>query len=336
MTWRTSRLIPTSVWDEIAADSAPTGFVRRRLLPHLPHEVFVGETRPRRERVLLLEINGAPLGLPTRHPSSKGLDVVVDEASPDQTRIRLTSTSAAGDPVFAELADDVVGVLAEDPGHGAAARVLTRVIAWQAFFAQRREQFTVEKAAGLFSELVVLKKVILPALGSAEGVVAWIGPDPAIQDFQRGGLVVEVKSFRGNGPGRLLISSERQLDLVGLSDLYVAYVRLDQRQEGPGITLADLIEDVRKSIADSTFADQLFREKLLNYGWHDSAAELRRERYEVRSNELFEVVDGFPRIVPDDLALGVSGVSYSVERSAIEAFLRRWDTLIAKLKEEVA
>jgi hypothetical protein len=259
--------------------------------------------------------------------------VEVDSSASDLVRIRLTSSSTAEDPLFAELAADVVGVLARNPGEGAAARVLGRVIAWQSFFATRRDEFSPERAAGLFAELTVLSTAFLPTIGASPSLSAWYGPDPAVQDFQHGDIAVEVKSFRGNGPGQLLISSERQLETIGVGELYVAYVRLDQRQEGTGVTLGKTIATLKNSISNSPFAYDLLQHRLLSYGWHNSYTELRTEKYQVRSSELFEVRSGFPRITSSNLPNGVREISYSVDRSAIEEFLVPWNVFADRLKE---
>lgn len=322
-----------SLWGKLSEDPITDGLIRRRVQPTLLHDVFIGELRPGRERVLILEIRGGHVGLPERQPSSKGLRVDVEDSAPDLVKMRLTSTSRAGASLFAELADDVVGLLAANPGDGAAKRVIDRIIAWQAFFAAKRDDFSPERAAGLFSELHVLREAFLPAVGAARAVGSWCGPDPAVQDFQIGNLAVEVKSFRGTGPGQLVISSERQLELTGIESLYVAYVRLDQRKDGVGPTLLEAIDSLRDAVAESAPAVDLLEQRLLNYGWHDSYDEIRTEKYEVRECEFFRVDEGFPRITSTGLPNGLGSVSYSIDRGAIEAFLVPWDKFADVLKE---
>jgi Putative PD-(D/E)XK family member, (DUF4420) len=328
--------ISPELWRELAAEAAAGGtVVLRRVAPDLVHDVFIGERRPSRERVLWMDINGSVQKLPKHRWSAKGLDVEVDRSTPSKTKIRLASTSPSGNTLFEELANDVLRLLLRSPKEGAAIRVLERVHAWQSFFAHRPDGFSSEKAAGLFAELAVLDDIFIPTIGCWPAVDGWTGPDPALQDFQFGTLAVEVKSFRGNGPGRLTISSERQLETVGTTELYVAYLRLDQRAEGTGNTLIDMIKAVRKAVSDSPSAADLFDGKLLSYGWHDSFAQERSERYEVRSSESFAVTDDFPRIVSSGLMNGVGGVAYLVDRSAIDAFLVPWGDFAERLKGQL-
>lgn len=325
--------IRPELWTELATEAAANGtVVLRRIAPGLAHDVFIGERRPSRERLLWLEINGPVQKLGRNRRSVRGLDVEVDSSTPGKTKIRLASTSPSGNSLFEELVNDVFRLLVRNPENGAAARVLERVSAWQSFFAQRPDGFSPEKAAGLFAELTVLNDICVPVIGSRLAVAGWTGTDPALQDFQFGTLAMEVKSFRGNGPGHLTISSERQLESIGTTELYVAYLRLDQRSEGTGSTLPDMISVVRQTVSDFPSTADLLDDKLLSYGWRDSFAQERSEKYEVRSLELFAVADEFPRIVSAGLMTGVGGVSYSVDRSAIDAFLVPWEGFVERLE----
>ena len=321
-----------ALWVKIADDPLPVGVVMRRVLPELPHDVFIGETRPQRNRVLELSVLGVPDNMPKKWLQSKGLEVVVDLSDPTRTKVRLRSVTKLGDPLFTELAADVVGTLAVYPGADAATRVVERVMAWQEFYARRGEPFSEERAAGLFGELTVMREGFIPELGPSAAVYGWTGPDPAIQDFQFSDVAVEVKTYRGAGAGQVKISSERQLDDIGATDLYLAYVSLDQRQDGTGMTLLELINDVRLALSDSPPSLHLLEGKLISCGWQDSHGEYRSEHYEVRQVEYFHVADGFPRLVASEMPTGVSNVSYVIDRSALETYLIDRDAVMEHLR----
>ena len=327
-----SDALDPALWAKIAEDPLPDGAVLRRVLPDLPHDVFIGEIRPNRNRVLELSVLGLASNMPKKWRQSKGLEITVDSTAPDRTKVRLRSMTKLGDPLFTELASDVVSTLASFPGADAATRVVERVLAWQDFYARRGEPFSEELAAGLFGELTLLGDCFVGALGTSAATYGWTGPDPALQDFQFADLAVEVKTYRGGGAGHMRISSERQLEHVGVTDLYVAYVSLDQRQDGTGVTLLELINNVRQQLSDSLPALHLFEGKLLSCGWHDSYAEFRTERYEVRSVEFFLVSDAFPRLVASEIPTGISNVTYLVERSALDPYLIERDAVVAHLR----
>lgn len=326
-----SDVLDPELWAKLREDPLTTGVVMRRVLPDLAHDVFIGEVRPSRNRVLELSVVGTATNMPKSWRQSKGLEIMVDTTDPTRTKVRLRSLTNLGDPLFEELASDVVGTLAAFPGPDASTRVVERVIAWQEFFARNSEPFSEEQAAGLFGELSVLRQTMIPELGAATAIHGWTGPDPALQDYQVGDLAIEVKTYRGSGPGQMKISSERQLELVGVEKMYLAYVCLDQRQDGTGRTLLQLIEEVRGLLIDSPASAHLFEGKLISCGWRDSHANYRTEHYEIRSVEYFLVDDRFPRLVSSGLPTGVSNVSYTIHRSGLDTFLTERDVLLTDL-----
>lgn len=327
-----SDIIDPSLWGALSADPLQDGTVLRRILPLLQHDIFIGESRPTRRLGLYMEVKGT-----SRHPiaapaSTRGLRVRVEEVE-GAVKIEMVSTSASGDPLFAELANDVVGVLSANTAADPAARVVARIAAWQAFLASKPDEFGPERAAGLFAELFVLREHLIPSQGEARSVSAWGGPQPARQDFQFGSIGLEVKSFRGTGPGRVVVASEQQLDLTGLTQLFLGYVTLDQREFGTGKTVQDQVELVEAELVDTASALDSFREKLIKCGWHPSVAEVRKEKYEVRECELFRVEQGFPRITGEFLPNGIGNVSYQIDRAAIEDFLVPWLSLHEAVQE---
>ena len=328
----TSDALDKNLWAKLGEDPLASGMVMRRVLPDLQHDVFIGEARPSRDRVLAMSVVGVPANMPPKWRQSKGLEISVDTSDATKTQVRLRSLTKLGDPLFEELASDVVGTLAAFPGADAATRVVERVIAWQEFFARRGEPFSEEQAAGLFGELTVLGGSLIPTLGGVSAVHGWTGPDPALQDFQFGDAAIECKTYRGSGAGRMRISSERQLEHTGVTDLHLAYVALDQRQDGTGLTLLQQINLVRDMLRPSPSASHLFEGKLISCGWLDSHDEFRTECYQVRSVEYFHVTDGFPRLVASQLPTGIGNVTYVLERSALDPYLIEHDTLMDDLR----
>ncbi|MGY0537978.1 PD-(D/E)XK motif protein [Nocardioides sp. YJ-D4] len=328
----TSDVLDPSLWAQLREDPLAKGVVMRRVLPNLTHDVFIGEIRPSRHRVLELSVIGVAANMPKKWRQSKGLEIGVDTSDPTRTKVRLRSLTNLGDPLFVELAAEVVGTLAAFPGSDAATRVVERVIAWQEFFARRGEPFSEEQAAGLFGELTVLGDYLLPELGSSTAVYGWTGPDPSLQDYQFSDVALEIKTYRGSGAGQMKISSERQLEHIGVTDLYLGYVSLDERQDGTGQSLIELIDQLRSLLSDSPAAAHLFEGKLLSCGWQDSHSEFRTERYVPRAVEFFLVTGGFPRLVASELPTGLSYVTYVIERSALDPHLTASDAVIDHLR----
>ncbi len=316
------------IWVQIESDPLVRGSVVRRVLPKLKHDVFLGQHRPSGERFAEMQLIATAVGrVPSPVARTRGLEVRVVLRSADSAVIRLSETTDTHGRQFEELVSDVLTVLEAAPGEGAAARVVSRIVAWQEFFAREGAPLSAGSAAGLFAELTLLNTVVAPAVGVERAVDHWTGPDPALQDFQFPAGSIEVKSYRGTGTGALEISSERQLDRAGTDHLFVAYVELDQRSNGTGETLADVIGTSKRLAGHSTPAAALLGDKLRTARWTESHAEVRTERYAVRRLEFFEVLDDFPRLTPEVLPVGLGNVRYRIDRSSLEAFLSTADHL---------
>lgn len=309
-----------SIWQDIDAALDGSGAVVRRLLPELQHDVRIGQTRPARQRFLDVRLFGPVGNVPGHDPSSRGLRVRVILESPESTRILLEEQSAISASLFEEVVDDIVGMIATVPLDGAAARIVERLLAWQRFFARRLTGLSPDRAAGLFAELTVLDSLLLPRMGPIRAVAAWTGPDPGLQDFQVPRGAIEVKSFRGTGPGQLRISSERQLELLPDSELVIAFVALDQRSDGSGATLGDIVDVVSDGLVASESAGVDFATALRGTGWAEDLRDVLKDRYTVRSIEFFRVNDDFPAITPPMLRPGVGKVTYHLDRSVLDPF----------------
>lgn len=307
------------IWQEIAKDSAPAIAVVRRVLPDLPHDVHLGEERPHKLRFVRMVLHGAIGHVPPGNASTTGLDVKVILETQVKATVQITERNSRS-PQFEELAEDLLSLLAAAPGPGATAMIVERLLAWKAFFG-RQSTLSAESAAGLFGELLVLTDLMIPVLGAPASVQYWTGPDRSLQDFQLPAVAVEVKTWRGGGPGELKISSERQLDQTGVINLIVAWVHLDERTDGTGRTLLDQVMVSRSAVSGSASAAADLDTKLLKFGWRDELADVRNERYAIHAQEYFRVQDGFPRLTPSGLPVGIGAVSYRIDRSAIDDFV---------------
>lgn len=318
------------IWADIDSDGLP-GDIVRRVLPHSVHDVYLGKRRPADRRFVEFRLSGASGTLPSRSPSPKGIEVRVVVRSPSSSVVHLVETNAALKHQFEGLSADLVELLDSHPEDGATSRIVERILAWQDFFTKRSESFGADAAAGLFGELSVLSRQILPALGPLAATAAWTGPDPAIQDFQFALGAIEVKTYRGTGSGELSISSERQLDKQDGAFLGVAYLRLDVRKGGSGQLLAELVSEIRLELADLPSARVRLDDKLIQAGWIDSEHELDDQRFTVLETSFFEVTEKFPRLVPAMLPQGTGHVRYQIDRSALEPFKMTHDDLLKLL-----
>ena len=206
------------------------------------------------------------------------------------------------------------------PGTSSGKLLLARLEDWRRLLATVSAQgLTAEQQRGLFGELSILRDLILPEAGPA-GVLAWTGPDRQLQDFQFPGGAIEVKTASGNNAKIVRIANERQLDCQLAGQLFLVTLALDARQEGPGLTLPDLVGDLRGKIRPLGSAAE-FEQRLNMGGYLETQAHLYGDRRYTVRQRLIHAVDGkFPRITERDIPDGLSDVSYTLDLHAASGF----------------
>jgi hypothetical protein len=288
------------------AGGAKRGAARRRLLPDSALDIFTEVRFPSCDWALLVQSNERledrdlvlAAGLTCR--TSNGCIEVV--AGPQTER-----------HLFCSLLADLLSQLPLSAG-GPAAALARRLTAWQRMLS--RGQLTgmaPPERAGLYGELLVLRDLILPAIGS-DALRAWSGPSGAPQDFAYLSTSVEVKTVSRPSPGSCRISNEHQLDDTSLSALFLVHQVVVIAAEG--FTLAELIDELR---GDPLVRADLacFENCLLEYGWLDAhRTQYAQDRYQLARRRGFSIGDDFPRLVPLTLPLGISDVSYTLDLSS--------------------
>jgi hypothetical protein len=188
-----------------------------------------------------------------------------------------------------------------------------------------------DRRRGLFGELFFLDEVLIPNLGE-DALSTWVGPDQASHDIQAGVVGVEIKTSAGTKSQKIHISSERQLDNDGFDHLYVYQLSITARKNIHP-SLNDMVESVREKIRGNGTLVIHFNTMLLRSGYNEIHKDLyMNEGYHVEEINIFEVKDGFPRIVGHDLMPGVGGLKYTVDLSAIEKFKAEEETFLENLK----
>jgi hypothetical protein len=288
-----------------AGGSLGHGSVRRRLLPDSSLDVFTEVRFPNREWALLVN-------------SSEQLqdrDLVL--ASGLTCRMRNGSVEVMAGPgtdrlLFCTLLADLIGQL-DLPTRAPTTALVRRLNAWRRMLGRGLlTGLTPEARIGLYGELLVLREVMLPAIGSA-AVRAWVGPAGAPKDFAHLSTSVEVKTVSRKDPDRCRISHERQLDSAGLTGLFLVHQVIGTSPEG--VSLGDLVDELRDDPEIQPEASW-FENCLLEAGWLDTHRDQYiSDQYALARRECYAVDEGFPRMIPADLPTGVSGVSYLVDLS---------------------
>jgi len=261
------------------------------------------------------------------------LQVLTEEIRPhDRTRHLCLSLAENGMwDVFLHFAADLVtsleGVLDPSIRIGRVAECLDR---WNSFFEERAATGLAEIAQrGLIAELLFIERLLDAGFAASDAVNAWKGCRRSYHDFDISGRVVEVKSTMTKEPRRVWISNERQLDDRGLESLHLFVVTF-QPSDG-GKTLPDVVDAVRLRLASDGGARAAFGHCLTCAGYSDSDRQRYLTGYAGKSEEVFAVRTGFPRII--DVSGGVGDLRYSVVLGACQEFTMDLRDVLSKIRE---
>ena len=314
------------VWEQLENDTGlPEGLgrVQRRVEPSGTWDFFLGLEMPFRRRMLIMRVASTSVDANPNVPDSRGLVVRIsgrDSDSPE-TDVELILLADSYREIFDRLILDLIEAAgeAEDEPSGVS-RFLQRLASWQHLLRvlvpgglSRKDQ------QGLWGELWVLREVIGPIIGTVRATQAWQGPLGDDQDFHIGRTAIEVKTRSIRNNDRLIIASERQLEVPEDIALVIVAISLDLRI-GHGETLPEMVGRVREITSDAGCL-HLLNDRLENIGYVDEDADLYANvGYTVLESSVLRVSEGFPRIVSRRLQSGLSHVSYSISTNAVTPF----------------
>ncbi|MEV4105701.1 PD-(D/E)XK motif protein [Nonomuraea sp. NPDC049649] len=282
------------------------GAFRRRLLPDTGLDVFTEVRLPSREWALLVQSD----------ESLEDRDLVLATGLVCRTRNGSVEVVASPDTdrfLFCTLLADLVNQL-RLPASRPTAALVRRLNAWRRMLGRGLlTGLSPEARLGLYGELLVLREMMLPAIGQ-DAVRSWVGPDGAPQDFRHLSTAVEVKTVSRHDPNRCRISNERQLDTSDVSNLFLVHQAVGVSPDGT--SLSELVDEIRDQPPVQAELS-LFENCLLEAGWLDAHRDqYASDRYFLTRRQNFTVDARFPRVTPSELPAGVSGVSYFIDLSS--------------------
>jgi len=307
-------------WDRLELEGeSSAGYVRLRISPADACAVYAARRLTDGLETLMLELDTASLPGRIRYPRTRGFDVeptVLTAGPKGRTRVNLQLSENRYREVFHALCEDVVdGMLVAGSQTAAVEKMVERLVRWQAFLGRHGpDGLPPEARRGLFGELWFLAEYLLPAISKEESVTAWVGPAGAGQDFQLDVGLVEVKTTIAVTPHHISISNAAQLEARLAPRLVLLFLVMDE-SEGHGTTLVDMIDTIRDNL-DGELRDR-FEDRLQMSGYLDIQRALySRPRYHVVRLRCFDVVEGFPRLIVDDLPDGIEQVRYKIALAA--------------------
>lgn len=327
----------TEIEQSVHSSSDRQGVMRRRLPSSSSCELFVGVSKPSNTRLLIVRFHVDHLPQKFDLPDFRSLEVQIQnetEGSSELLTVTFKPSQLVWNDIFTSLAEDISHSVGTQTDENLAALAFqSRLYQWQRLLQKTGVAgLTDEQQQGLYGELWCLRELILPAISQCHALKSWTGQEATDRDFQfDDSIALEVKTTRSTGSPVMKIASERQLDDLGLKALYLLHLSLE-KMNGAGETLPQIVTTLRQLFASDPLTTVLFEDKLLNAGYLEThSARYEVAGYTLHDTNIYLVRDGFPRITPRNLALGVGNVEYAVTVAACQSFT----TSILTLSEQI-
>lgn len=306
------------LWEEmdgrVTGAGGYEGLLRQRIPGNRNHDYFLGLSLPARERFFYFSVDSDFLPVQQDFPATRGFRAErVHFPGVAQPCVLLRLMDPSFKDVFTSLVLDLVDRMSDSSTPAERVKTfMNRLRRWQYFMKGFREEgLAPEAQRGLYGELHFIENVLFPRYG-APIIDAWTGPAMAHQDFQFSSCAVEVKTSIQKQPQTISIANEKELDEVPYVHLFLWHASLDQNRSS-GETLNEKVSSVAHLLSGDAAASDLFREKLREYGYIESQAQLYANTfYAVRLCNFYHVRDEFPRILASDLRKGVGQIGYGI------------------------
>jgi len=193
-----------------------------------------------------------------------------------------------------------------------------RLHRWAELLRRRQSHgMSLAERLGLLGELNMVLWLADGATMDLRSVVrGWRGPDGDTSDIGLNSVRIEVKAQLSTQAARLKMSSLDQLGSDG-RDLCVAHYRFSAAEHG--ISLEALVGEVQSKLAHEHEHLMEFQRKLLLSGYEPDAPYLG-EPFNLDSLKIYQVRDGFPRLVRANVPEGVRAAKYEIGCEYIEHF----------------
>jgi hypothetical protein len=301
--------------------------------PCVQHWSELRQARPVTDEALALlsvEVDGVPTELSIGMDSRGWLHLLVPcmassfwEPVPDLNCLRVRermleegvfielSAPPSHERVFTPFCREIITAVCEEGREPR--RALSAIArAWQSAWKPVRPYMEKTAQVGLLGELIVLRYLLLPALGPG-AVATWSGPEYERHDFVLHNLHIEVKTTRKSRPEHE-ISRLDQLHVPSGKSLLLVSIQLEETAGGSE-TIATQLDAVVDALRGDPAALDSFMAKMVNVGWSE---EVRTSgtlmRFEVRDSGIYPVEDGFPRL-PESFSPppGVVALRYTID-----------------------
>lgn len=302
-------------WDEISARGHSAG--RFRVCPDHLIDLFIGFSVAG-EREFTFESSTASFDA-DEIPAFENMVVqLADDKGIHSLTLRLTDRGLTD--LFSIICCDIAEASSVAVTEGGAIRIfVVRLSRWAELLRRRRtNELSFNERLGLLGELNMLVWAIDECgIDAPLAVRGWRGPDGDTNDIGLNNVRVEVKAQLSTQRQSLKISSLDQLNWDG-RNLFIAVNRFCPSDKG--LSLESLSSTISSRLATNKSGFMEFQRKLIVGGYNSDAGYVD-ETFKLERLSIYRVEEGFPRLVPSNVPLGITKVSYEITCETINDFL---------------
>lgn len=302
-------------WAEISKRGHGAG--RFRVCPDHLLDLFIGFSVAG-EREFTLESAAADFDA-GEIPAFENIDVQLGDIK-DTHSLTLRLTDRGLTDLFSNICSDLAEAsLMAEAEESAIQIFVVRLSRWAELLRRRRDnELSFNERLGLLGELNMLVWIIDECCVDVPlAVRGWRGPDGDTNDIGLNNVRIEVKAKLSTQRQSLTISSLDQLDWDG-RNLFIAVNRFCSSDEG--VSLESLVSAVSSRLATNSHGLMEFQRKLIFAGYNPDAGYVD-ETFKFEGLRIYRVAEGFPRLVPGNVPVGISKVKYEIVSEVISDFL---------------
>jgi Putative PD-(D/E)XK family member, (DUF4420) len=323
------------IWQQLATmDHLEKGLVKTMLEPSIKVPIYLALLFPSGKKALMI---GFPknTSILTEPFAGKGMNLELVEADENNIGgyLMLTLNDKSFSEVFDVFLEDSLNSIATSISQNECIKIfIERLSCWRKMLEIYEDSgLTPLAQQGLFGELVVALRLInINPEKAREIIESWQGPDKFRQDFQYSDWAIEVKTTID--VDTITIANETQLSTSGLKHLFLWHLVLD-KYKSQGVTLNDLIAELKKKLVNQKAASDLFNIRLAASGYHSHQSALYEGLgYFIRQETKYRVDKDFPSLTTQTIPAGITEVSYTLSLSSCNTFIIHEETMWTQLK----
>lgn len=315
------------IWANQSTNSG-IGVVKERITNLTQFNCFVGTILATKAKLFSIEL---PLDFSVNQQYLKRFTGVEIQVLPTNELIIILQENDLSDIFIMFIEDIMKSISSASTADDALLNISQRVSYWKRLFGKfTGGLLTPQQQRGLYGELLILELLLKETKNFARVLEAWQAPAGTNQDFYFGTTSIEVKTSKSNTPA-MKIANEFQLDSSLFKNLFIAFIRISELQDGEN-TLLNKINELRSLLKTYPLLVDDFNLKLSHLGISaDLESEYDKTSYDIRNIKYYKVTDDFPRIISSMVDKAVSHISYEISPNECSEFEIFSETVIKEV-----